>query len=521
MTRMLGSFVGHPFRTAAGLFVVTVIGASLVAQAGGLPAPVVHDEFGYRLLGETFAEGRLTNPPHPHWEFFETFHVLQRPSYTAKYPPLQGVMLGLGEFLAGEPIVGVWISAGLLVVAMYWCLLQWFDGRWALIGAALVLFQLGVVGDWAQSYWGGAIAATGGALVVGGARAVVRSQRARHGAVLAIGLGLLANTRPFEGLVLATLAGSYIAWRIIGGGKRLGHWLRPLLPVLIIGVATLAMMGVYNRAVTGDPLTFPYLEYESRYGTGAFFIWESPGALPEYRHPEFRRFYEWFAEVQWRHRTVGGFSTASLSKLRVLAGTLLGPGILALLGLPHMVRTREDQLVAAALAIMLVALLVTPGGWPHYFAPATVLCYILLVNGLRGLREYGFLALGGRRLVAGILSAFVVVAVGRTVLRAVERPEPLVVARGAVRTCLEDRPGRDVVFVEYRPGHDLFSEFVYNRADIDASSIVWARSISDERDRSLRAHFDDRRAWRLTVGPESSILREADSGEIACTAPGV
>jgi hypothetical protein len=513
--------VDHPLRTSALLFLATVLGACLVASVGGFPAPVVHDEFAYRLLGETFAEGRLANPPHPHWQFFETFHVLQRPTYAAKYPPFQGVVLGLGQLIGGHPVLGVWISAGVMVAAVYWCLLQWFDPSWALVGAVLVLLQLGIVGDWAQSYWGGAIAATGGALVVGGARAVVRSPRPRYGVGVGVGLAVLANSRPFEGLVLASVAGCYLAWKLLDGQHRLGLWARSVAPTLIIGVATLAMMGIYNRAVTGDPFTFPYLEYESQYSTGAVFIWEAPDPLPEYRHQEFRGFYESYADVQRRHRTVGGFLEASLTKVRVLAGTLLGPGVLALLGLPHMLRKREHRLVGVTLGIMLCALLVTPGGWPHYFAPATALCYILLVQGIRGIHRDGFFRLGGHRLVKGIVLGFVILAGIRTGLRAVEPPEPLVEARNSVQSCLEERPVRDLVFVEYRPSHDLSAEFVYNRADIDGSPIVWARSISAERNRRLRDYYEDRRAWQLTVGGEETVLREVGSDEIVCRGPGV
>src|SRR3954454_13185204 len=49
----------------------------------GIPQPRIHDEFSYRPAGETFAHGRLTNPPIPDElvPYFETMHELMRPTF--------------------------------------------------------------------------------------------------------------------------------------------------------------------------------------------------------------------------------------------------------------------------------------------------------------------------------------------------------------------------------------------------------------------------------------------------------
>ena len=99
-----------------------------------VPSPQIYDEFGHLLVADTLRHFRLANPPHPLPQFFETFFVLQQPTYSSIYPIGQGLVLALGRAIFGHPWAGVVLSVAAFCSLCYWMLRAWTTPEWALAG---------------------------------------------------------------------------------------------------------------------------------------------------------------------------------------------------------------------------------------------------------------------------------------------------------------------------------------------------------------------------------------------------
>jgi hypothetical protein len=469
-----------------------------------VPVPWIADEFAFLLAGDTYASGRLTNPPHPMWQHFETLHVLQQPTYAAKYPPIQGLVLAFGQRLFHEPWIGVWLSTGIMCGAICWMLQAWISPGWALLGSLLAMMRLGVVSYWMNSFEGGCVAAIGGALLLGALPRMARARRLGHGMLFGLGLVILMDSRPFEGFVLAGASCIVLGWWLRTDRTPLREVLlrivAPVVAVLIIGAAGTAYQ---NYRVTGNALELPYIAYDRQYAAFPNFIFAKARPDIAYLHPSIRDF--WLKFQAGNHREAAEHPLTTLFIYSIVAYTVwFGwlPIAAAALLCPFPLRTREETITVALLVTSIASMLLITGFLPHYLAPITGLLFLRLAQSLKRVWTWKV-----SEQPAGLgLAILVIVSMAIPLPKEAVTPfprRPDVLAFGRTRNDmiheLSRLPGKHLVLVRYGPNHDIQKEWVYNAADIDRSRVVWAQDMGPKQDSELIKYFSDRNVWLLAA----------------------
>jgi len=489
--RGLSALARHKTLSWVGFGALILVVRVALLPAWPIPQPFVYDEFSYLLQADTFAHGRLANPAHSLWQFFESPYILQQPTYASFYPPAQALAMALGQVIFGHPWFGVWLSAGVLAATLCWALQGWLPPGWALFGAFIGL-DLCLFSYWMNSYWGGAVAAIGGALVIGAWVRIVRAKQSRYAWHLGIGAVILVLARPFEGLLL--LVPALIT---LGMANRTA---RVWLPIIITGVAGASWLAYDNYCVTGHPLRLPYQEYYQQYETVPRF-WVMPISTAP------KRYFDLDSRMQKAYHRVRSWSFFEdrpidwLVLLRIYCGNLIWLLPLAAFA-PLLWRSKRTRFAAMLVLVIGAASIMEVWWYPHYGAPFAVVLLILLSQSMRYLRQwkYGGRELG-RFLVSAIMIAFLVVTVASAAQAiATHRTVDQVQAKNAQKNSaetelLEKHPGQHVVFVRYTRASDSRRAWIYNPANIDAAPVIWARDLGQMENERLRQYYRGRSFW--------------------------
>lgn len=500
-------FSRRPILTAA-LILATVFGLRVVLLPWlPVPAPAVHDEFSHLLLADTLSHGRLTNPTPAMWMHFETFHVNLRPTYQSMYLPGQAIFLAAGQMVTGSPYSGVVLSVALMCIAFWWALRGWLPGRWALLGTLLAILRFSATDYWMNSYWGGAVAATGGALVLGAYPRVIRRVRSMDSVLFGVGLLLLANTRAYEGLLfsLAFLCAvaAYLVSRLRRDDVPYRSLVMPLSFVLVVGFG---LMMFYNWRGTASPLRMPYTVNLQQYHPTGPFVWQSLRTV-QYDHPRMAEFYRtWEMPAYERTRTVAGILREGVKSAAFDGAYYLRWLLLPFVaGVVFCVRNRKFRIILGGVALMAAGMMLETWDRPaHYAAPATCALFLIVLLGLRWvaatLRSRENL---GRRLALAYTLLFVILLTSLQVSLIGQLGSPAVrqnlwnYRRQEIVREFEQKPGRHLILVRYGAIPVGHIEWVYNGSDLEDGKVLWARYLGPDRDRELIAHYNDRHIWVL------------------------
>lgn len=242
-----------PFALFALLWLATSLAIGLMAL------PDFHfsaDEFAYRFQAETYANGRLWVEAPPIPEIFDVIYLaVEGERWFGIFPPGWPAVLALADLAAlparlVNPLLGAALLAGLFVFAR------------ARFGATVALLAVVLCGVSAftllnaASLFSHVFAALMVLGVVWAGDRVLAGGRAGDAALMAVALGALGATRHYSA-VLAVLPFLVALVRV-----------RPPIGWKAIIAAALALapfvagVALYNRALTGDPLTVPFALYD-------------------------------------------------------------------------------------------------------------------------------------------------------------------------------------------------------------------------------------------------------------------
>src|ERR1035441_8110578 len=473
-----------------------------------IPAPDVYDEFSHLTKADTLRHFRLANPPHALPQLFETFFVLQEPTYSSIYPAGQGLAMAIGWIIFGLPWAGVLLGVAAFCSLCYWMLRAWTTPAWALAGGLLAVIEFGPLSQWTNSYWGGALAAAAGCLVFGSLPRLRASARTRDAVLLGAGLGLHLLIRQFESIFLFVVVVLYF----------LPAMRRPIAK--LVGIAALVVLPavfltlVQNKLVTGSWTTLPEMLSQYQYGVPASLTFQAPQVPHRQLTQQQAMDFKMQLSFHQGQETIGSYFQRLEYRVRFYRFFFLPPLYLVAVAFFWSLREYRFVWVVVTLAIFALGTNFFPAFQIHYVAAVTCLFVLVSITGLQQmsrLRIRGHAAGQEAAVLIAVLCAahflfwygihaaedneFSLAAMRYETWDVINHANParrIMVAQELARV-----PGQLLVFVRYSPQHIFQDEWVYNGADIDASRIVWARDLGQVENEKLLRYYPGRVALLL------------------------
>ena len=255
-----------------------------------------------------------------------------------------------------------------------WMLVGWVPAKTHWFVSLIVATHPGIQILWGQTYMGGALALTGGALLLGAFFRLDAQFKVAHSLIASLGVTLLMFSRPMEGAILTATVLIFLLYRLVANRdwlfvRFLKKVVMPAAAVIFLGVCTLA---TYNYSITNHASELPYKIYENQYGWVPLFLWQQPSSTPpEYRHDAIEKFYvDDFDKRQTDYATVMAGLKQKWDFAWEAEYFFLGSSLVfAILAIPFLLKDPRYRLAMAIATPAAIAGFVTPWGHTHYLAP--------------------------------------------------------------------------------------------------------------------------------------------------------
>jgi len=501
-------------RACVVIFLLSWVGRLALLPVEPFRAPNIHDEFSYLLASDTFSHGRLTNPTPPQWRHFEAFYVLMQPTFASKYGAAQPLFMAFGQRLLGTPRAGILLSMALAAASLCWMLQAYLPAEWAFLGGLLAVVRISWFSYFGNSYWGGSVAMMGGCLLLGAAARLARDGKARDGLLMALGLSLLANSRPFEGVLVSLPICLYTGWILFRKRANVRIWLPGVALLLLAAGCT----GYYFHRVTGH-LTFPWVVYWRQWSICPPFLFGKPNYGVHYQFHDqllYSRDYELLPYTNLK--TAGDlFSEVAVKSIYQWLFFFFPALTLPLIGVIPTWRARKSHVLMYTLVFAYLGFISETWLQAHYVAVVSGILYLILLNGLRwmnaGSRDHAIWL----KLLRGTLAAVIVMFLVRLMVVPGNTFPPDWASQAGdipgfqdITRIMESKPGRQLVMVRYRPDHFWGYSWINNGYDIPTQHVIWARDMEpEESNLQLLCEFKDRQVW-LLVPPEEGFTPPPD-----------
>jgi len=234
------------------------------------------------------------------------------------------------------------------------------------------------------------VAATGAALVLGALPRIWDRRRPRDAILFGVGAAVLATSRPVEGFIFCVPLGvALLCWilRQESSMRRISIR-RVIVPLAAMLCCIVGFVAFYNWRVAGSPVVFPHFIEQRRYITTAIFLWQRDKPPISYANPQFEDFYHNFLpslyQASWA-AAEGQLEWKSTAFWQFFLGPAL---VIPFFALPWVLKNPRNRLLLVQVVLSALGLWIVVYYNPHYAAPIMVTIVVLMMQGMRILREW-------------------------------------------------------------------------------------------------------------------------------------